>query len=365
MKNRYVKLIPIYLLILLLGVKVEAYTGTSAIHENPVASEKGNFITIKHTVDIDSPEMYIDYTYDNKFLQLIGFIPTSNGTCMMEGDRIKCNDVKASNVIIYPVFKIINDLTANKDITASFSTTEAHNSTKVTVRTITKVIEATSIDVTEITKELKVGDTYQINATISPNNADNKTITYKSSNEEIAIVDEKGLVTTKSSGLVYITLFSSSLRTVIELKITDEVIELEKITSVEKVSLKVGEEQALEITYTPENTTIDKTKIKYSTSDNKIAIVNSDGEIVGVGAGDATITATVGDKTTITKVTVTEELVKEKEDKSNNIVIPCTITAVLTFIITMLIMFVVKTKKNKKENGLDDEEKNDYTSFKI
>lgn len=364
--KKYIKFIPIYLLILLFGIRVEAYTGATSIHENPKASEKGNYITLKHTVDVDSEIMTIEYSYDSKFIQLIGFIPTTNGECSLEKNTIECVNVKANQVIIYPVFKIVNDLTANKDISSTFSTISAHNTTKVTVRTIKKVIEATSIDIKEIKKDLKVGDTYQIEASISPTNANNKTITYTSSNSEIATVDEKGLVTTKGAGLVYITLASSSLRTVVELNISEEVIELEKITTNEKVSLKVGEEQVIEVTYTPENTTIDKSTIKYATSDNKVAIVNSDGEIVGVGAGDATITATIGEFTATTKVTVTaEETPKEKEESSSGVVVPCIITAALTFIITMILMFVIKTKKNKKENGIEEDEKDDYTSFTI
>lgn len=364
--KRIKRFIPILILILLIGVKAEAYTGSASIHENPKATEKGNYVTLKHTVDVKSDEMSITYTYDNKFLQLIGFIPTSNGTCSMNGNKIECQNVNATDVIIYPVFKIVNDLTANKDINITFNSLEEESTAKITVRKIERIIEATSIDIEEINKELKVGDTYQIKATIAPTNANNKTITYKSSNEEIATVDEKGLVTTKSSGLVYITLSSSSLRAVVELKITEEVINLEKVTSPEKVSLKVGEERVFEITLSPSNATIDKTNIKYATSDNKVAIVNSDGEIVGVGKGDATITATIGDKTTTTKVTVTEEVVKQKEESSNSVVVPCIITAALTFIFTIILMFIIKAKKTKKENGIDEEEeKNNYTSFTI
>lgn len=363
--KKYIKYIPIYLLILLFGTRVEAYTGATSIHENPKASEKGNYITLKHTVDVDTEIMTIEYSYDNKFIQLIGFIPTTNGECNLEKNTIECTNVKANQVIIYPVFKIINDLTANKDITATFNTISEQSTTKVTVRTIQKVIEATSIDIKEIKKDLKVGDTYQIEASISPTNANNKTITYTSSNNEIASVDEKGLVTAKGTGLAYITLASSSLRTVVELNISEEVIELEKISIEEKVSLKVGEEHSIVITYSPENTTVDKSTIKYATSDNKVAIVNSDGEIVGVGVGDATITATIGEYTATTKVTVIDETQKGKEESGNSAVVPCIITAALTFIITMVLMFIIKTKKNKKENDLEEDEKDNYTSFTI
>lgn len=364
--KRIKRLIPIFVLILLMMTKVEAYTGTTAIHENPKATERGNYITLKHTVDVASSDISITYSYDNKFLQLIGFIPTSNGTCILEGNKIKCQNIQPTNVFVYPVFKITADLTANKDISATFYDIEQQNTTKITVRKIEKIIQSTSIDIKEISKELIVGDTYQIEASISPANANNKTITYKSSNEEIATVDENGLVTAKAQGLVYITLTNTSLRSVVEINVLEKEIKLEKIKSKSKIELKTGEEEYFEVTFEPNDTTIDISNIKYSTSDKKVAIVNSDGEIVAIGVGEATITASIDDKTTTTKVVVTASAGTEnKEEKSTSAVVPCIITAAVTFIATLVISFVIKTKKNKQENGSDEDEKNDYTSFTI
>ena len=48
-------------------------------------------------------------------------------------------------------------------------------------------------------------DTFQLTATIEPANANNKNIIWSSSNEEVATVNQKGLVTAKSIGETTIT----------------------------------------------------------------------------------------------------------------------------------------------------------------
>lgn len=56
-----------------------------------------------------------------------------------------------------------------------------------------------------------------------------------------------------------------------------------------------------------------KKKVKWTTSDKKIAAVSSKGKVTGKGAGKATITASVGNKKYTCKVTVQAPKVSEKE----------------------------------------------------
>ena len=53
--------------------------------------------------------------------------------------------------------------------------------------------------------EMKVGDTYQLNAVVSPSDALDKSVSWTSSASNIASVDEKGLVTAKADGNAVIT----------------------------------------------------------------------------------------------------------------------------------------------------------------
>lgn len=78
--------------------------------------------------------------------------------------------------------------------------------------------EVPTIDVTSVTieqgdQELNIGQTVQLSATIAPENAENKTLTWSSSNEQVATVDENGLVTAVSTGSTEITVTSANGKT--------------------------------------------------------------------------------------------------------------------------------------------------------
>lgn len=63
----------------------------------------------------------------------------------------------------------------------------------------------TGITLNETSKELDIIDTFQLIATIEPANATNTNIIWSSSNEEVATINQKGLVTAKSIGETTIT----------------------------------------------------------------------------------------------------------------------------------------------------------------
>lgn len=67
------------------------------------------------------------------------------------------------------------------------------------------VNDITGITLNETCKELDIIDTFQLIATIEPTNATNTNIIWSSSNEEVATVNQKGLVTAKSIGETTIT----------------------------------------------------------------------------------------------------------------------------------------------------------------
>lgn len=69
------------------------------------------------------------------------------------------------------------------------------------------------------------------------------------------------------------------------------------------VSIEVGKTAKLAATVTPSNATNQTTV--YTSSDDTVATVASDGTVTGVKAGETTITATAGGKSATTAVTVT------------------------------------------------------------
>lgn len=66
-------------------------------------------------------------------------------------------------------------------------------------------IEVTKITINKISLELRTGKTKTIKATISPENATDKTVTWKTSDPKVATVDKNGLITAKRAGKAVIT----------------------------------------------------------------------------------------------------------------------------------------------------------------
>lgn len=75
--------------------------------------------------------------------------------------------------------------------------------------------------------------------------------------------------------------------------------------SPESISLECGKTKQLTATISPENATGD---ITWTSSDETIATVSSDGTVTGISKGTATVTATVSGKSGTCKVTVTQEV---------------------------------------------------------
>ena len=67
------------------------------------------------------------------------------------------------------------------------------------------VIPGTEVKLDQTSVELEEGDSVTLKATVSPENATDKTVTWTSSDESIATVDENGKVTAVKAGNVTIT----------------------------------------------------------------------------------------------------------------------------------------------------------------
>src|SRR5699024_10682568 len=80
--------------------------------------------------------------------------------------------------------------------------------TKKSTSTITvtePVVAVTGVTVSPKTTSIAVGATKQLKETVSPTNATDKSVTWKSSDETIAKVDKNGLVTAVAEGTATVT----------------------------------------------------------------------------------------------------------------------------------------------------------------
>lgn len=174
---------------------------------------------------------------------------------------------------------------SNVTITAKFVAIEAES----------VAIDATAAVLTSKTKTLA--------ATVTPDDALDQTVTWASDAPDVATVSETGVVTGVKAGTANITATTKNgkVSNKCVVTVTDEAVPCTGI-KVEPTTaeVEVGKTAVLKATAEPADTT---DEIKWSTSDEKIATV-ANGTVTGVAVGEATITATCGDKTATCKVTV-------------------------------------------------------------
>ena len=175
---------------------------------------------------------------------------------------------------------------------------------------------ATGVTVTPDKATLtKEGETVQLTATVIPSYADNKTVVWTSSDEKVAIVDKDGKVTAAGNGTATITARTISgnhtASVTVTVNIPEKVVEIEKITvSTDKKTLtKIGETTQLIVQIEPEDA--QKQELTWTSSDERVAMVDKNGKVTAVGTGKAVITVTTKDR----KHTATVEIIVKIADE--------------------------------------------------
>ena len=128
----------------------------------------------------------------------------------------------------------------------------------------------------------------------------------RSSNENVAVVIGDQIIAKNpgTASIIYEGVFHE-LKGSIALNVTvdQKIIQLQSIAlNKSSLNLDKGKSETLEVTYTPADTTDDKT-VTWTSSNKSVATV-SNGKVTAVGPGTTTITALVGTKTATCKVTV-------------------------------------------------------------
>ena len=165
-------------------------------------------------------------------------------------------------------------------------------------------VPVTGVTLDKNTLALFTGESATLTATVAPENATDKTVTWTSDNEKVATVAD-GKVTAIASGTANITVTTTdgSFAATCAVTVTQPVtgVTLDKKT----LSLFTGDSATLTATVAPENAT-DKT-VTWVSSNPAIVTVDGSGHVKAVAAGTAniTVTTTDGNKTAACAVTVT------------------------------------------------------------
>ena len=135
----------------------------------------------------------------------------------------------------------------------------------------------------------------QLTATVSPDNADDKSVTWTSSDESIATVDDTGLVTPVANGTAQITVTTedggytatAAVQVKIPVSVTGVVLDKTELTFTEKTP------QQLTAAVTPEDA--DNKTVFWKSSDENVVTVEPDGTVTPVSNGTAVITVSTMD----------------------------------------------------------------------
>ncbi|MCH5308036.1 MAG: Ig-like domain-containing protein [Prevotella sp.] len=170
-----------------------------------------------------------------------------------------------------------------------------------TIRDVCKVIVKTHPEEiflhTTSVNIANIGETYQLEETVLPASTTDKSVTWKSSNEQVCTVSSTGLVTAIGSGtaVITVTTVDGGLTATCVVKVNQHVNDLTLNKSA--LSLKVGESEQLQATISPSNA--DNKNVLWTSANELLAIVDKDGNVNALKAGDVIITATSEDNPSI------------------------------------------------------------------
>jgi uncharacterized protein YjdB len=198
-------------------------------------------------------------------------------------------------------------------------------------------VKSVTFDKTELT--LSEGGETTLTATITPDDADNKNLTWESSNTTIATVDNTGKVIAVKEGSAVISATSvNDIKATCTVTVTKQTIPVTSI-SLDKTTmvLAVNAKDTLKATVKPDEAT--NKKVLWSSNNTSVATVSDNGAVMAIKEGTATITAKTedGDKVATCAVTVTPTgiievtgITLDKEELSMTVGSKSTLTATIS-----------------------------------
>jgi uncharacterized protein YjdB len=170
--------------------------------------------------------------------------------------------------------------------------------------------EATELAILDTNVELRINEEKTLNVTIDPIEFYDL-ITWTSSDERIATVDNKGKVTGISNGKTTIKAIYGDKEAICDVKV---VIPVNTLNIDSEITLGVGETKIINPVITPEEAS--NQELFWETSDNEIVSVDN-GNIKGLKVGTAKVTATIDSKkaTVLVRVIIPVDNITLNKDK--------------------------------------------------
>ena len=165
---------------------------------------------------------------------------------------------------------------------------------------VTVTVDATSVSLNKTSLTLEKGMSETLVATVEPEDATDKTIRWSSSDNNVVSVDQSGKATALNAGVATIAAQVGSLSAHCDVTVTVDAtsVTLNKTS----LTLEKGKSEMLVATVEPEDAT-DKS-ILWSSSDDRIAIVDQEGKVSALKGGQVIIEANASGFVASCEVTV-------------------------------------------------------------
>lgn len=163
--------------------------------------------------------------------------------------------------------------------------------------------ESISLNVSSVTLTSE-SSTYQLIPTVTPDNCTD-IISYETSNNSVAIVDNNGLITSVNDGNCEIIITCGSQTATCSVIVENLSVDCDTITLSEtSITLTDTSQYDITATVTPENCTYE---VSWSSEDDGVVTIDNGGHMAAVANGTTNIIATCGSKSASCSVTVSLE----------------------------------------------------------
>ena len=151
---------------------------------------------------------------------------------------------------------------------------------------------------------LAIGDEVSLTATIAPENATNKQVTWSSDNSSVATVTDGGVVRALAVGTAIITAQAEGQSAICRINVAESVVEVTSVTVAPEgpLTATVGDSITFTATVMPEDAT-DRV-VTWTSSNPELASIDDNGVMSAIAAGHVTIIASAGTMSASVEVTI-------------------------------------------------------------
>ena len=275
------------------GLVTAINNGTATI---TVTSKENPSIMAKCLVKVGAPVLVTDVTVQPAELNL-----KTDGTYQLSVSVLPSNadergvTFESSNTAVATV-SASGLITAKGPGSATITVTAKDSSGKKATCTVTVTQPVKGVTVSPSSVVIQKDNVQKLTASVVPENATNKKLIYKSSNETVAVVSNDGIITARSEGWATITVCSEENQAIYgtcTVKVGLPVYVTKITLDTTNVTMWAGATRQLGVSIEPANADI-KT-VTYGSSNPDVATVSSNGLITAKKKGTATITVTATD----------------------------------------------------------------------